>query len=331
MPSRILQDSIRSIEFPLRDNVGWRIDELPSCEASQVLIEVTHSGMSNGTERSFMVGGPYGGSKWPCQCGYQLVGIVRTVGESMDHRLIGKRVFCGHFGRHASHVVVNRLQCDDSDNLTVELPEDLCSEHACMLGVASVSLRDVKLCDLREGQRVLVIGAGLIGQFAAQAARSMGTEVTLASRSIHRLSVAQQCGISTTLEIPDNDSWQQLQGAGFDVCIETSGAEILQPLLGRGRGDPGVLRYGGRLFLSGGRHLVTYDCLAAQSQAIHILHATHFTRDDLIQMVGLMQQGVITVAPLISSVTPVSRMQEAYKQLLVAPGSMLGTIFDWHH
>ena len=37
----------------------------PECGEDEVLLQTLYSGVSNGTERSFLTGGAYGGQKWP--------------------------------------------------------------------------------------------------------------------------------------------------------------------------------------------------------------------------------------------------------------------------
>ena len=60
-----------------------------------------------------------------------------------------------------------------------ELPEGFDRLAASMLGVASVAFHDARRARVRVEDNVLVIGAGLIGQFAAQAARVKGARVTV--------------------------------------------------------------------------------------------------------------------------------------------------------
>lgn len=218
---------------------------------------------------------------------------------------------------------------DAAKHLTAVLPEGLVDEEAALLGVASVAMRDVRLCGVTVGDRVLVVGAGLIGQFAAQAVRALGGHVTLASRSTTRLNLAAACGADKVVEVPDVESWSALQGSSFDVCVETSGADILDLIFGAAAWKPGVLRYGGKLFLSGGRETVRYSGLAAQSQAIHVMQATHFTRSDLLEKVRLMQRGAILASPLITHRVPVQQMAGIYQALRDDPGTLLGVILDW--
>lgn len=90
-------------------------------------------------------------------------------------------------------------------------------------GVLSEPLACVAQCLLdppvvQPGDRVLVTGPGAMGQLAAQVARASGGTVTLAGlpSDAARLAVAEEIGIGTTIETPQEDA--------FDVVIECSGS-----------------------------------------------------------------------------------------------------------
>ncbi|MEX0776923.1 MAG: zinc-binding alcohol dehydrogenase [Phycisphaeraceae bacterium] len=319
----------RVIHFPRRGHAELITDPMPTCGAGQILVKTEYSGVSNGTERSFLMGGPYGGSRWPCRCGYQTVGRVVELGDGVTGYAVGDRVFGGNFRHHGQFMVFDVADLDSPTNLTVVLPDGIDPTHAALFGVAAVSLHDIRRCDVRLGDRVLVVGAGLIGQFAAQAARAAGAEVTLCNRGAGRLALARQCGVRHLVEVPDEPAWKQLRGQRFDVCLEDSGADILDQIIGRSPGDPGVLRYGGKLFLCAGRFDVTYPCLAAQTQGLEFLHATHFKRRDLLELVRLTAHGLIRIEPLVQDVVLVDRAPQTYARLRDEPQSLMGTVFQW--
>ncbi|MCZ6631968.1 MAG: hypothetical protein O7G87_01055 [bacterium] len=62
---------MKGVMFTSKD-VTEIIDEPePGCGEDEVLLKTLYSGISNGTERSFLTGGAYGGQKWPngIRCG----------------------------------------------------------------------------------------------------------------------------------------------------------------------------------------------------------------------------------------------------------------------
>lgn len=110
------------------------------------------------------------------------------VGADVACFKVGDIVYTGTFGTHAE------LHTATEQDLIVKLPKDADLQALAFLAVAAVSWNDVGLASVTAGDHVLVTGAGLIGQFAVQAARIMGARVTLASRGRSRLEAAQKGG-----------------------------------------------------------------------------------------------------------------------------------------
>ncbi len=320
---------MRVIHFPKQGIAQFDERPMPVCGPGQILVKTEFSGVSNGTERSFLMGGPYGGSTWPCQCGYQTVGRVVEMARDVTGYAVGDRVFSGIFRHHAEYLALDVAKGDAPENITAVLPETIDPMHAALFGVGGVSVHDVRHVRTGLGDRVLVVGAGVIGQFAAQAAQAAGAETWLANRSEDRLEVARQCGVRHTVQITGDETWQALQKPGFDVVIDDSGADILDKIIGLGFGKPGVLRRGGRLFLCAGRFEIKYASAAAQAQRLEIYHTTHFKRTDLLELIRLVDQGTINVGPIIRDVVPVADAPAIYEQMRDNPHSLLGTVFDW--
>jgi threonine dehydrogenase-like Zn-dependent dehydrogenase len=61
----------------------------------------------------------------------------------------------------------------------MKLPPEVNQTHAALFGMAGVATHDVPREETRLGDRVLLVGAGAIGQLTAQAARGAGAHVTV--------------------------------------------------------------------------------------------------------------------------------------------------------
>jgi threonine dehydrogenase-like Zn-dependent dehydrogenase len=62
---------------------------------------------------------------------------------------------------------------------------------------------------------------------------------------------------------------------------------------------------------------------------VAILHAGHFTRADLEQVIRLIAKGTIRVRPLIKDLVPVTQAQRIYDTLRDRPNELGGTVFRW--
>ncbi|MEQ8673579.1 MAG: zinc-binding dehydrogenase, partial [Aggregatilineales bacterium] len=265
------------------------IDEaMPVMDADSMLLKTRYSGLSNGTERSFLMDGSYGHTlPYPKRIAYQHVSEVVECGENITRFKVGDMVFSSTYPGHVEYHVLK-----DND-LVIKLTPDTDLECAALFGVASVAFHNVGRASVNEADSVLVIGDGLIGQFVAQFARVLGARVMMGGHHDDRLAIAQACGVEavtntshTMQPISDN--------APYTVIFECSGADILDNLL-----ELVGVRSHARLVLVAGRFDVRYNFNKAGRAEVNILHTQHFNHDDLENVADLVAQQAVHIRPLI--------------------------------
>ncbi|MBT3268368.1 zinc-binding dehydrogenase [Candidatus Poribacteria bacterium] len=297
----------------------------PACRDDAMLLRCLYSGVSNGTERSFLVGGNYGaGSPWPKRLSYQHVSEVVECGRGITRYQPGDTVFSSTFPGHVEYLVVK-----ESD-LVVRLPDAMDRIEATMLGVASVAYHDARVGRVTDGDRALVIGDGLIGQFAAQAARLMGAHVTLSGHHEDRLGIARELGADVVIDSTSDAGEAAIDaGAPYAVILECSGGDVLGRILGsEGKGPLVGRRSRARLVMVAGRHDVLYDFNAAGAAEIEVLHTNHFDQEELEAVLGHVSRGSIRVRPLIRDVVPFEDAPRIFDTMRDHPRQLLGTVFE---
>jgi len=323
-----LPATMRGLMFVEKDKAALQDEATPVCSPGQILCRTLYTGLTNGTERNFLVGGNYCGS-WPSRCGYQNVGRVLEVGAGVTDYAVGDLIFSGMFSQHCQYFAVDVSRpAELYENLVIKLPPAVDPQHAALFGVASVAVHDVRRTGTKIGDRVLVVGAGPIGQFTAQAVRAAGAVVTIMDLDEHRLEIARQCGVPHPVRITGDESWAELkQSGGFDIVFEDSGAPVLDQILA-GWG-PGILKRRGKLVVIAGRQRVDYSFNSGQGHEVEINQAGHFFRSDLEQLCRLVAEGTIKIGPVIQEVVPYRDMLGVYDRLRDQPNSLFGTVFDW--
>ena len=101
--------------------------------------------------------------------GYGCSGVVLEVdNEGLGFRP-GQRVVCmgTGFANHAEYVVVPK-------NLAVALPESVGLEEASFGAIACIAMQGIRRLELSPGERIAIVGLGLIGQIALRLAVAMG-------------------------------------------------------------------------------------------------------------------------------------------------------------
>src|SRR5215207_2809459 len=104
--------------------------------------------------------------------GYSSSGHVARVGSAVRGFVPGDRVACAGagFANHAAVICV-------PSNLCARVPSTVPLEHASLTTIAAIALHGVRLAGVQVGDRVAVIGCGLVGQVACRLLRSAGAEV----------------------------------------------------------------------------------------------------------------------------------------------------------
>lgn len=295
-----------------------------TCGPSELIIRTLCSGLSNGTERNILMGGNYGGG-YPRFPGYQIVGRVETIGERVRSFRLNDLVYCANVGPsfgHKEYIVAHE------DSLLIRLEPDDDLTAMSLVAVASVAYRNTLRLRIQKNERVLVFGGGIIGQVSAQVARNCGAEVTLVAGARDKIQAARDCGIGV-INRREPDYIEQLNFAKpWNACLETTGADVLDLIIGRGW-EGGLLGYEGRIALVSGRHTVSYDSNAAQSKALMLLQSAHFFQEHLDEVTRQVRSGAISLRPLIKDIVPIADAPRIYDCLRDTPDSLFGVVFNW--
>ena len=286
---------------------------------NEVKTETLYSGITNGTERNQLIGGNYASKDEQLPTGgngYQNVGRVIEVGPDVSELQVGDVLYMSAI--HAEYVVIAE------DDLLIKLPDSIDRTEAALFGMTSVAMRTCRNTELKMGERVLIVGAGIIGQVAAQIAAVMGARPTLCDISPNRLELAREIGAAETVLNVSGDGWEKgIADGTFDAVIDFAGVPGMEDQL------ISAVRRQGRVIFIAGRGKVTYTFNLGQGQEIQLKQNSHFDRDDLENLCRLIDRGLVKIAPLIRDVVPVSEAKRIYDTLRDNPTELLGTVFVW--
>jgi threonine dehydrogenase-like Zn-dependent dehydrogenase len=174
-----------------------RRERLPEPGPDEILIEALVSGISRGTETTVFQGrvppsqyrvmrAPHqaGEFSFPLKYGYSSVGIVAAGPDDW----LGRRVFCLY--PHQDRYVVPR-------RAVVSVPATVSDERAVLAANMETVVNALWDAAPRLGDRVAVVGAGVIGALAAAlAARMPGAEVQLVDINPDKAAIAGALGVS---------------------------------------------------------------------------------------------------------------------------------------
>lgn len=168
----------------------------------------------------------------PMPLGYSLVGEVVDVGQSTRDAAVGDLVACAGAGiaNHAEFVAVPQ-------QLFARVPSGFADrapvEEAAFATLGAIALQAFRLGQPQIGERVAVIGLGLLGQLTVQIAHAAGCRVFGIDLDPARVALALQHGADDAcLRADATDRGSAFtHGVGFDVVIVAADAQSSDPVV----------------------------------------------------------------------------------------------------
>jgi len=161
--------------------------------------------------------------------GYSTSGVVMA---SMDKNSLfkpGDRVACAgqDYASHAEIVSVPQ-------NLVAKIPDNVSFEEAAFTTLGSIALQGVRQADPRIGEKICVIGLGLLGQITCQLLRANGCDVFGVDLNESLVQLATESSAHSALNRSDPNLIQACEnftaGNGFDSVIITAAAPTNDPI-----------------------------------------------------------------------------------------------------
>ncbi|MFA5265219.1 MAG: zinc-binding dehydrogenase [Opitutaceae bacterium] len=311
----------------------------PSIGPEEVLLRTEHTLISPGTELAMYEGTHIAlpdpenlFAKYPHRPGYAAVGRVEEIGASVKGIAVGDRLL--FLGQHASWAKLNPAHA-----LWVPVPKNVDIDVLLMARLAQISLT-ARYCFRRQPARCIVLGAGLIGIFAAQALKIWGVRnVVVQDVSAPRLELARRCGIERTV---------LAEGAGLAASVKALGAEpdgIIEAT-----GIPGLVsealaaigRGGDVILLGSSRGLATIDAYKHVHRKGAALIGAHecsipdhaeppqICRQKTLEMtVDWVKSGQIQVAGLVTHSIRFEEIAGMYERMAHDKQGVLGVVVRW--
>jgi 2-desacetyl-2-hydroxyethyl bacteriochlorophyllide A dehydrogenase len=323
------------IIFPESGRVRLEPFEPRAPQTGEISVRTQYSLMSIGTETTILHARYDPGTHFAAmfsfpqlQTGVQAVARVEAVGQGVREFQPGEHIFMRM--AHTSHWTLPADQCSP-------VPEALDLRIACWCGLAKTAFRAAHAAPFRLGGRVLIVGAGPVGQMAVRWARSAGMEqIAVIDVSALRLSHASRGGATDCVEGLLSDQRSKLlalcAGNGFEVVVDSTGsAAVFSQALGL------VARFG-KLVLLGDTGYPSKQCLTSDVMIKGLtMVATHDHNDqggwsqrkiDAL-FFKLVRDGSFSLEGLITHEFTPTQCEQAYALASERREEAVGVLFDW--
>ncbi|WP_035059541.1 bi-domain-containing oxidoreductase [Andreprevotia chitinilytica] len=178
----------------------------------------------------------------PLPLGYCNAGVVLEVGAGVEGFRPGDRVASN--GPHADIVRVPK-------NLCARIPDGVAGDMASFTALAAIGLQGIRLAAPTLGERVVVIGLGLIGLLTVQLLRAQGCQVLGIDFDEQKLALARHYGAEVCNPAKGEDAVAAGlafgKGQGVDAVLITASTKSSDPVTQAAR----MSRKRGRIILVG--------------------------------------------------------------------------------
>jgi predicted dehydrogenase/threonine dehydrogenase-like Zn-dependent dehydrogenase len=164
----------------------------------------------------------------PVPLGYSSAGVVVEVGSAVRNLSPGDRVACigPGFASHAEYICVPEMLCS-------KIPPNVDFDEAAfgMLGI--IAMHGIRSANLTMGEKVAVIGLGLLGMLTCQILNAYGFDFVGFDMDSSKVEFAKKQGFSSVYSDVDNFKKAVLnttKGFGADAVLITAATESAEPV-----------------------------------------------------------------------------------------------------
>jgi len=333
-----------TVRFDEPHKVGFYEREIPKVKENEVLIKMLRIGVCGTDIQVYMGKNKF--MKFPIVPFHEGVAQIVEKGQKVQGFSVGDKVVieplvpCGEcrpckIGRYNA---CNKFTClgVQADGLGCEyfaidcgrihkIPDELVLEKAVLLEPFAVGVHAAKRAGV-DGANVLVVGAGTIGNFTAQAAKMLrAKKVVVTDISDFKIELAEKCGIDScvnTSKVSLKEVIEDNFGAwGADVIIDCVGVKSVfnQILNSAGKASTVVI-------VGNYKEPVEVDLTKIQRNELDVKGNITYTKEDFKDAISWMSSGKIYTDGFITNTYDIRETANAMENAVNAPLKIMKTM-----
>lgn len=296
-----------------------REKEMPILKKGEALLKIKYCGICGADVATFTGNQPF--TTYPRIPGHEFSAEIVEIEENDRGLKVGDIVTanpyfnCGHC-YSCERGIVNA--CTDNQTMGVQrdgsfaeyvaMPieriysgKGLSAKTLALIEPFSIGYHAVSRGHVKPGHKVLVIGAGAIGIFAAVSTKLKGAEVYISDVFEKRLENALKFGVDGIIDVSKEDLLERTKeitnGNGFDICIEAVGqsATFLNCI--------DAAAFGADIILIGnGKKETTFNHSILLKKELNVYGSRNALKKDFLELIDLISSGKINVDHIVSDI-----------------------------
>jgi len=314
--------------------IEFRDIDKPVPKGNEVLIKVMSIGICGSDIHVYHGKHPF--TKYPVTQGHEVSGQIVELGKNVNNLFVGQKVtvqpqvVCGkcYPCRHGKYNVCEELKVMGfqtkglaSEYFAVDaakvtpLPDDMDFDEGAMIEPLAVAVHAIRQFGDITGKKVVVLGAGPIGNLVAQTAKGMGaSKVMITDLSDIRLSIAKECNIDYCINTRNFDLG--------DAIAEKFGpdkADVIYDCAGNDISMGQAIKYARKgsviVLVAVFSKLANVDLAVLNDHELDLKTSMMYRNEDYIKAIRLVSGGKVLLKPLITQRFPFKDYQKAYEYI----------------
>jgi L-iditol 2-dehydrogenase len=327
--------------------IEFRDVEKPTPAADEVLIRVQRIGVCGSDIHVYHGLHPY--TTYPVVQGHEVSGVVAEIGTEVTGFVPGDKVVfmpqvtCGvcYPCRHGMYHICDQLKVMGFQTggaaqeyfpvkaeMVLRLPENISLDEAALVEPISVAVHALGRFGSLEGKKVLVLGAGTIGNLVAQVAQASGAAAVMATDiAAYKLEKARACGIQHVVNSGEVDLGQEILNLfgvdKADLILECVGVQptITQAIANARKGSTIVV-----VGVFGKKPEV--DLGLVQDRELTLLGTLMYQKKDYERAIELVAEGKLHLTEMVTQRFPFSQYLAAYEAIESSGGRYMKVMID---
>lgn len=197
----------------------------------------------------------------------------------------------------------------------------LSAQELALIEPFSISCHALSRAQIKQGDNLLIVGAGPIGLFALIKAKAMGARVMIADLLDSRLELAKEYGADRVVNTKEEDivkvSEEFTNGDMFDVCVEACGLSVtfLSCIDCAATGANIIL-------IGNGKKETTFLHSILLKKELNVFGSRNAFTKDFEELIDLVKAGKADVLKMVSGVYDMENATDAFEALAHNDGSL---------
>ena len=319
----------------------------PIKDGENVIIDVRKTGICGSDIHYWVAGGPVGlvlgheycgtvtdpGSREDLKVGDRVTALPISPCGKCEACLTGNPQYCVHTWDQATGLALTNPgglapKMKIRPDMVLKVPDNITDEEVAMVEPTAVGLHAIHLADIKVGDKVLVIGGGIIGLVSAMFAKMEGaSQVVVSETNEARGKKAVELGVADEWVNALDENFIQSQmkktNGGYDIVVECCGnaPAVTSAIM--------TVKTGGKVILVGvSLEPVSIPTAVAVLHELDIQGAIAYTKEEFQTCIDLMSSKKIEMLKFVDSIIDLEGVQAAYEKLTSGTNSAVKIIVD---